>query len=72
MVVSRRVAWVLVALCGWTLFVWINRLVNMAGEDRGVGFFVVHAFLAVVSIAFGLVAGWVGVRALRAGRTSGG
>ena len=69
MVISRRVAWVLVALCGWTLFVWINRIVNMAGEDRGVGFFVVHAILAVISIAFGLVAGWVGLRALRAGHS---
>lgn len=62
---TRRSAWLLVALCAWTLYVWITRLVIMAGQDESAGFKVVHAILAVVSIAFGLAAGWIGVRRLR-------
>jgi hypothetical protein len=62
---SRRAAWVLVALCAWTLYVWITRLVIMSGQDESTGFKVVHGVLAVISIAFGLAAGWIGVRRLR-------
>ena len=57
----------LVALCAWTLYVWITRLWIMAGQDESTGFKVVHGILAVISIAFGVAAGWVGVRRLRAG-----
>jgi hypothetical protein len=63
--VSRRVAWFLVALCAWTLFIWITLVFNIARQDRGIGFKVVHDVLAVISIAFGLGAGWLGIRALR-------
>jgi len=63
--VSKKAAWVLVGLCAWTLYVWITRIVIMAGQDESAGFKVVHGVLAVVSIAFGLVAGWIGVRRLR-------
>lgn len=63
---TRRVSILLVAAGGWTLFIWVTRLVNMAGEDRSAGFFVVHGALAVISIAFGLALGVVGWRALRA------
>jgi hypothetical protein len=63
--VSRRVSILLLAAGGWTLFVWITRLVNMAGEDRSAGFYVVHGALAVISIAFGLAIGVVGWKALR-------
>jgi hypothetical protein len=63
---SRRAAWILIALCAWTLWVWITRLFNMAGQDESTGFNVVHGVLAVVSIAFGLAAGWIGYRGLRA------
>jgi hypothetical protein len=62
---SRRAAWVLIALCAWTLYVWIARIVIMAGEDHSVGFLVVHTGLALVSVAFGLAAGWIGWRGLR-------
>jgi hypothetical protein len=62
---SRRAAWVLIALCAWTLYVWITRLVIMSGQDESTGFKVVHGILAVVSIAFGLAAGWIGFRRLR-------
>jgi hypothetical protein len=63
--VSRRVAWFLIALCAWTLYVWITRVVIIAGQDQSTGFKVVHDTLAAISIAFGLVAGYIGYRALR-------
>jgi hypothetical protein len=68
--VSKRAAWFLVVLCAWTLYVWISRIVIMSGQDESTGFKVVHGILAVVSIAFGLVAGWIGVRRLRARATT--
>lgn len=63
---SRRAAWVLVALCAWTLYVWITRIWIIAGQHHGAGFVVVHTVLGAISIAFGLAAGWMGWRALRA------
>jgi hypothetical protein len=67
---SRRAAWILIALCAWSLWVWITRLSIMAGQDESTGFKVVHGILAVGSIAFGLAAGWIGYRGLRAARRS--
>jgi hypothetical protein len=64
--VTRRVSILLLAAGAWTLFIWVTRLVNMAGEDRSTGFYVVHGALAVISIAFGLAIGVVGWRALKA------
>jgi hypothetical protein len=66
---SRRAAWFLIALCGWTLYVWITRVWIIAGQDQTVGFKVVHDVLAAISIAFGVAAGWIGWRRLRADRT---
>ena len=63
---SRRVSVLLLAAGGWTLFVWVTRLVNMADEDRSAGFYVVHGALAVISIGFGVAVGIVGWKALRA------
>ena len=63
--VSRRVAWFLIALCAWTLYVWITRVVIIAGQDQSTGFKVVHDVLAAISIAFGLGAGYVGWKSLR-------
>jgi hypothetical protein len=65
---SRRAAWILIALCAWTLYVWISRIVIMAGQDDSTGFKVVHGVLAAISLAFGLAAGWIGLRRLRADR----
>jgi hypothetical protein len=62
---SRRAAWTLVALCVWTLWVWITRISIIIGQDESAGFKVVHTILAVGSIAFGLAAGWIGLRSLR-------
>jgi hypothetical protein len=67
---SRRAAWTLVALCVWTLWVWITRVWIIAGQDQSMGFKVVHGILAAGSIAFGLAAGWIGYRGLRAGKSS--
>jgi hypothetical protein len=63
--VPRRVAWFLIALCAWTLYVWITRVVIIAGQDQTLGFKVVHDVLAAISIVFGLGAGFLGWRALR-------
>ena len=62
---SRRAAWTLVALCVWTLWVWITRMWNILGQDQSAGFKIVHTILAIGSIAFGLAAGSIGYRALR-------
>jgi hypothetical protein len=62
---SRRAAWVLVAAGVWTLYVWITRIFIMAGQDESAGFKVVHGVLAVISIAFGLAVGWIGIQRLR-------
>ena len=62
---SWRAAWVLIAVCAWTLYVWISRIFIMAGQDESTGFKVVHGILAAISIAFGLAAGWIGLRRLR-------
>ena len=62
---SRRAAWTLIALCAWTLWVWITRVWIIAGQDQSMGFKVVHGILAAGSIAFGLAAGGIGYRGLR-------
>ena len=64
--VSRKAAWVLVAAGAWTLYVWISRVVILAGQDESTGFKVVHFALAAVSIAFGVAVAAIGFRALRA------
>ena len=65
---SRKAAWLLVALCAWSLYVWITRIWIIAGQHNSAGFVVVHVTLGVISIAFGLAAGWIGLRRLRADR----
>jgi hypothetical protein len=65
---SRRAAWILIALCAWTLYVWISRIVIMSGQDESTGFKIVHGVLAAISLVFGLAAGWIGLRRLRADR----
>jgi hypothetical protein len=68
---GRRQSRILIAAAVWTLYVWISRIVIMAGQDDSVGFKVVHGILAAVSIAFGLAVGkigWDARRSLRAPR----
>ena len=47
--------WFLRAFAGWTIYVWVTRIWNIAGDaDRSLGFKVVHSVLALVSVAFAL------------------
>jgi hypothetical protein len=67
---SRRAAWTLIALCAWSLWVWITRVSIIMGQNQSTGFKVVHFTLAAGSIAFGLAAGWIGYKGLRAGKAA--
>ncbi len=67
---TRRQVHVLLAASVWTLYVWVSRLVIMAGQDTSTGFKVVHVVLAGVSIAFGLAVGWIAWSARRQSRQS--
>jgi hypothetical protein len=69
--VTRRQTHVLLAAAVWTLYVWISRLVIMAGQDESAGFKVVHAVLALVSIGFALAIGKIGWDARRAAKPPG-
>jgi hypothetical protein len=67
MVISRRVVVGLVAFAAWTVFVWGTRIRNILGDDsRSVGFKVVHAALALISVGF---AAWTLVALWRSRRT---
>ena len=67
---TKRESKVLLAAAAWTLYVWISRLVIMAGQDESTGFKVVHGLLALVSIAFALAIGRIAWRYLRSSGTS--
>lgn len=54
-----------VAAAVWTVYVWVTRISVIARDDHPAGFIIVHVGLAVVSIAFALAIGRIGVRALR-------
>ena len=68
---TRRQAYLLIAACIWTLYVWITRIVIISGQDQSAGFKIVHGILAAISIAFGLAIGVMGWRALRSSRAAG-
>ena len=57
---TRRQSRILIAAAVWTLYVWISRIVIMAGQDESTGFKVVHGILALVSISFALAIGKIG------------
>ena len=63
---TRRQSRILIAAAVWTLYVWISRLVIMAGQDESAGFKAVHGVLALVSIGFALAIGKIGWDARRA------
>lgn len=65
---TRRDAKVLLAAAAWTFYVWISRIVIMAGQDTSAGFKAVHLALAVISLAFGVAILRIGLRGLRARR----
>jgi hypothetical protein len=68
---TKRESKILLAAAAWTLYVWISRLVIMAGQDESTGFKVVHGILALVSIAFALALARIGWRHLRSSRSRG-
>ena len=62
---NRREALIIRAFAAWTVWVWATRIWNVLGDDeRSVGFKVVHALLALVSVAFAVVT-WGIVRRVR-------
>lgn len=65
---TRRQSRILIAAAVWTLYVWISRIVIMAGQDESAGFKVVHGILALVSVGFAVAIGKIGWGARRAAK----
>jgi hypothetical protein len=70
-VISKRVAWFLVAFGVWSWIIWPTFLKNIWADKRSwnhgmTAFFGVHLVLTVVSLALGTIIGVLGIRALRA------
>ena len=59
---SRRQSTILLAAAVWTFYVWISRIVILAGQDTSTAFKLVHFFLAVVSIGFGVAIAWIALK----------
>jgi Na+/melibiose symporter-like transporter len=54
---TRREALVLRAFAVWTVFVWVVFVRNVIGDDKhDFGFKAVHTLLAVISVAFAVIA----------------
>jgi hypothetical protein len=75
-VISKRVAWFLIAFGVWSWIIWPVFLKNIWNDDRSwnhgmTGFFAVHLVLTAVSLAFGTAIGVLGIRAALAGRAAG-
>lgn len=56
----------LLAAAAWTLYVWATRMWNIASDPaHDLRFKAVHGLLALVSVAFGVALGVVGLRMRR-------
>jgi Na+/melibiose symporter-like transporter len=62
---TRGQANVIRAFSIWTVYVWVTRMWNIAQDDQSVGFKVVHATLAVISVAFAVVVWFIVSRVRR-------
>jgi hypothetical protein len=67
-VISKRVAWFLIAFGVWSWVIWPVFLKNIWADDRSwhhgmTSFFAVHLVLTIVSLALGTVIGVLGIRA---------
>ena len=63
---QRTRANLILAASGWTLYVWITRMWNIARDpSTSAGFKAVHAVIAVISCAFAAALAVVGVRMRR-------
>ena len=61
----------LLAAAAWTIWIWATRIWNIVGDPaHDAAFKTVHSLLALVSIAFGVALGVVGLRMRREGRNS--
>ncbi len=70
MVVSRRIAWLLVAFGVWSWIIWPTFLRNIWRDPRSwhdgmTAFFAVHLVLTVVSLVAGTLIGWLGIAGVR-------
>ena len=53
----------LLAAAAWTIWVWVTRIWNILGDPaHDAAFKLVHSLLALVSVAFGIALGVVGLR----------
>ena len=71
MVISKRVAWFLIAFGVWSWVIWPTFLKNIWADHRSwndgmTAFFGVHLVLTVMSLTLGTIIGTLGIRALRA------
>ncbi|PWI43781.1 hypothetical protein [Streptomyces sp. ICBB 8177] len=79
MKLSRRVCWFLVAFGAWSWCIWITFVKNLWADASGLAFhdgnptayFWIHLLLAIVSFLLGTAIGILGLRGLKALRTSG-
>ena len=62
---SKRQAWILIAAAVWTIYVWVSRIVILAGQSNSAAFKAVHFTLAAISLAFAVAIGLIGLRARR-------
>ena len=61
----------LLAAAAWTIWVWTTRIWNILNDPaHDAAFKAVHSLLALVSIAFGIALGVVGLRMRRESRAS--
>jgi hypothetical protein len=69
--ISKRLAWFLIAFGVWSWVIWPVFLKNIWHDPRSwhqgmTGFFAVHLVLTVVSLVLGTAIGVLGIRAVRA------
>jgi hypothetical protein len=68
---TRARANVLLAAAAWTIYVWVTRMWNIAGDPaHSLGFKLVHGVLAVVSLGFAAAIGVIGLRMRREARAA--
>jgi hypothetical protein len=68
---TRTRSTLLLAAAAWTIWVWTTRIWNILDDPaHDAAFKAVHSLLALVSIAFGIALGVVGLRMRREARAS--
>jgi hypothetical protein len=61
----------LLAAAAWTIWIWVTRIWNILGDPaHDAAFKTVHSLLALVSVAFGVALGVIGLRMRREQRSS--